>query len=67
MSESGADDPAQARELILTAMARDLANGSEQTAERQGPALFETLSNRFNRARRPSRSGFSRFGFRMVP
>ena len=55
-SESGADDPAQARELILTAMARDLANGSEQTAERQGPALFE-MSNRFNRARRPSRSG----------
>jgi hypothetical protein len=56
--ESGAGDPAEARERILTAMARDLANGSEQTAEHRFPALFDILTNRFSRARRPPRSGF---------
>ena len=55
---SGAGDPAEARERILTAMATDLANGSEQTVEHQFPALFETLANRFSRVRRPPRSGF---------
>lgn len=53
----GAGDPAQARELIPAAMAKDLANGSEGNGEGGGPALFATLTSRFNRARKPSRSG----------
>jgi hypothetical protein len=57
-AESGADDPAHARELILTAMAKDLENGSEQNGERRRSALFEPHTRRFNRDRRPSRSGF---------
>ena len=56
--DSGAGDPAQARELILTAMAKDLAKGSERIGEGWGPALFETLTSCFDRARRPSRPGF---------
>jgi len=56
--DSGAEDPARARELILTAMAKDLAKGSERIGEGWGPALFETLTSRFDRARRPSRPGF---------
>lgn len=56
--ESGAEDPAQARELIITSMVKDLAKGSERNGEGWGPALFETLTSRFDRARRPSRSGF---------
>jgi len=55
--DSGAGDPAQARELILAAMAKDLANGSEENGEGGGPALFAGLTSRFNRARKPSRSG----------
>jgi hypothetical protein len=57
--DSGAEDPAKARELILAAMAKDLANGSEGKGEGGGPALFATLTSRFNRARKPYRSGIS--------
>jgi hypothetical protein len=56
--DSGAEDPAQARERILAAMATDLVNGSERNRDGWGPALIENLTRRFNRARRPSRSGF---------
>ncbi len=56
--DSGAEDPARARERILAAMATDLVNGSERNRVGWGPALFENLTPRFNRARRPSRSGF---------
>ncbi len=55
---SGAEDPARARERILAEMATDLAKGSERIGEGWGPALFENLTRRFDRARRPSRSGF---------
>jgi hypothetical protein len=58
VGDSGAEDPARAREQILAAMATDLVNGSERNREGWGPALFENLTRRFNRARRRSRSGF---------
>ncbi|MGH6848417.1 MAG: DUF2125 domain-containing protein [Methylocella sp.] len=56
--DSDAGDPAQIRDRILTAMANDLAIGSERKGEGWGPGLFDTLTSRFNRLRRPSRSGF---------
>ena len=57
-SESGAENPAEARELILTAMAKELANRSEQNSEHGTGALRPS-----NRDRRASRSGIRTSAF----
>ena len=63
----GAEDPAKARELILAAMAKDLANGSERKGEGGGPALFATLTQPFQPGSQAFSLRFSCFDFCMVP
>lgn len=54
-SDSDAGDPAKAREVILAAIAKDLANRSERNGEGGSRGLFDAFTSRFNRFRRPSR------------
>ena len=65
--ESGAGDPAEARELILTAMARDLANGSEQNRRASVSCAFRNSNQSFQPGSKAFALGVSGFGFRMVP
>lgn len=60
-SESGGEYPADARELILAAMAKDLAKRSERSSEHGSSALRP-----LNRDRRPSRSGIGTSAYRAL-
>ncbi|HEY8031557.1 MAG TPA: DUF2125 domain-containing protein [Methylocella sp.] len=55
--DSDAGDPAKARELILAAMAKDLANRGEGNGEHRGSFLFKPLARRFSRAHKPASRG----------
>ncbi|MGH6837048.1 MAG: DUF2125 domain-containing protein [Methylocella sp.] len=55
--DSDAGDPAKARELILAAMANDLATRGERNGEDRGFLLFRPIARRFSQARKPTSLG----------
>jgi hypothetical protein len=55
--DSDAGDPAKARDLILAAMAKNLANRAEGNGEDRGSLLFRPIARRFSQARKPTSLG----------